>query len=98
MDTMVLGVLAFSALCLAGGCLYYNRPLPGLFISLGAMVFLGLTGRSWFFMLVSSGKETALLGFHRYPAVSVALLVLALLAVSGILFSITMLVRRKYKK
>ena len=98
METMVLCMLAFLALVAAGSCLYCNRPLAGLAACFGAMVFLGLTGRSWFFMLVSSGKETALLGFHRYPAVSVALLVLALLAVSGILFSITMLVRRKYKK
>ena len=95
METLVFGMLAFLALVSAGSCLYYNRPLAGLLTSFGAMVFLWLTGRSWLFMLIDSGKDTAFLGFHRYPAAPVTLLVLAVLSVCGVIRSIVKLACKK---
>ena len=98
METMVLCMLAFLALVAAGSCLYCNRPLAGLAACFGAMVFLWLTGRSWLFMLIDSGKDTAFLGFHRYPAAPVILLVLAVLSVCGMILSIVKLARKKQCK
>ena len=94
MDTMVFGLLTVSALAAAGVCLYHKRPLPGLLFSLGAVGILWLTGRSWFFMLLSSGKDTALLGFQRYPAAPVILLVLTAGAISGVILSIVKLIHK----
>lgn len=97
MATMLFGYLAFTALILCGCCLCCKRPFWGLLCSIGTMVLVYFTGYTWKFMLISSGKDATLLGFHRYPAALVTLVVLTVFAVASMIISVIWMVRRKKK-
>ena len=63
-----------------------------------AVCLTGCTGYQWKRMLAESGKNTALLGFERYPAVPVILGILALSAAGCILAGVIMMVRKRRNK
>jgi len=85
MEAMTLGFFALMLLLCSAGCLHYKRPAFGLFCNVMTIVLTYLTGCSWKAMLIESGKDTALLGFHRYPA---APIFLTLLLISTFVFAI----------
>ena len=98
METMAVGMLAGIALIFSACCVYAKRFLYGLIGSVIAAVLTVQTGYSWKSMLLDSGKDTALLGFDRYPA---ALIILAVLALSAAILaagSIVGIVRRCNRK
>jgi len=88
MNSIAFGVLTAAMLIISGCCLYCKKPILGFLSSIAAMVLTCLTGYSWKLMLTDSGKDTALLGFSRYPAAPVILCILFLLAAAGMILSI----------
>lgn len=65
---------------------------------MATMVLTYLTGCYWREMLISSGKDTTLLGFHRYPASVVILAALMITALVILIVSIIWLVKRNKSK
>ncbi|MBQ6874970.1 MAG: hypothetical protein IJN46_01905 [Lachnospiraceae bacterium] len=80
METMVLGLLALTFLLISICCLCHKKPVWGMICSVAAMVLTCLTGYSWKELLIGSGKDTTLLGLHRYPAAPMILAILLLAA------------------
>ncbi len=90
METMTLGILALTALLVSVCCLYCKKPVLSIACSaLSAALTFG-TGYSWQRMLTESGKDTALLGFNRYPA---ALIILAILLFTSLAVMILSIIR-----
>lgn len=73
MTTMALGL--FSLLCLCGSFygLSFKKVIPSLCGSFCTLILTYLTAREWRTMLIDSGKDTAFLGFSRYPVVPIVL-------------------------
>ena len=73
MTTMALGF--FSLLCLCGSFygLYCKKVIPSLCGSFCTLILTYLTALEWRTMLIDSGKDTAFLGFSRYPVVPIVL-------------------------
>lgn len=80
METMALGMLAVVVLIMSGCCLYYKKPFLGFASSIVTMALTCWAGYSWKLMLISSGKDTTLLGFNRYPAALIILAILSFIA------------------
>ena len=93
METMALGFLALAFLIISIYCLYYKKPVLGIVCSGAVMVLTYLTGCSWKELLMESGKDTALLGFVRYPAVPVILAVLFIAAFILMIVSVVVIAR-----
>lgn len=95
MNTIALGLLAAVVLILSGCCLYCKKPISGFVCSIAALALSIWSGYSWKRLLIDSGKDTALLGFHRYPAAVILLCILLLLAaVSMIVHARAIFVRK----
>ena len=94
METMAFGMLSVISLVISACCLYRKKPFPGLLSSIITMLLTIWTGHCWKATLMASGKDTALLGFARYPAAPVILCILAFLAAAGILVSILWMARK----
>ena len=94
METMALGMFAVILLILSGCCLYCKKPFFGLVSGTAAMALICWTGHSWKLMLMDSGKDTALLGFNRYPAALVILCILSVLAVGSMAVSVILMARK----
>ena len=85
MMTLALAMLAAAACMLSGCCLHYQKPFFGFLCSCAAMVLTCQTGYGWKQMLINSGKDTALLGFRRYPPVVMIMGLLFVLAAAGMI-------------
>lgn len=81
MTAMALGL--FSLLCLCGSFygLYFKKVILSLCGSFCTLILTCLTACEWRTMLIDSGKDTAFLGFSRYPVVPIVLCVLTAAAV-----------------
>ena len=88
METMMFGLFSVTLVISAIGCLGCRKPVSGFICSIAAMVCVCLTGYFWREMLINSGKNPALLGFERYPAALVILVVLFLGALTTLAISI----------
>ena len=88
MKTMALGIIACICLIASVCCLYCKKPVWGFVSSAATILLTFLTGCSWKNLLAVSGKDTALLGFQRYPAVLVILAVLLFAALAAMAVSI----------
>ena len=95
METMALGFAASIFLMISICCLYHKKLVWGIVCSAAAMAVTCLTGYSWKEMLIESGKDTTLLGFHRYPAAPMILITLLLIALILMVLSIMGMVKRK---
>ena len=95
MATILLGWMALMVLILCGCCLFGKKPLWALLCSIGTMVLTYFTAYTWKYLLIVSGKDTTLLGFHRYPTALVLLVVLTVFAIAGMIISIIWMARRK---
>ena len=80
MTAMALGL--FSLLCLCGSFygLYCKKVFPSLCGSFCTLILTYLTALEWRTMLIDSGKDTAFLGFSRYPVVPIVLCALTVAA------------------
>jgi len=97
MEAMALGFLALTFLIISICCLYYKKPILGIVCSGAVMILTYLTGHSWKELLMESGKDTALLGFVRYPAAPVILAVLFIAAFILMILSVVVIARRNKK-
>lgn len=98
METMALGSFAFMTLVISVCCLHYKKSIWGLVSSVTAIILTYLTGRSWRLMLTSSGKDTTLLGFNRYPAALMILSVLLLGAFALMIVSVVGIIKKNKSK
>lgn len=98
METMALGMFAVVVLIMSGCCLYYKKPFLGFASSIVTMALTCWTGYSWKLMLINSGKDTALLGFNRYPAAVIILAILLLTAFILLIVSIIWIARQNKSK
>lgn len=94
METMALGTFTAGMLIVLFCFLYCKKAFLGCVSGMIALYLTGCTGYHWKLMLTESGKDTAFLGFERYPAVPVILGILAFSAAVGIIVSGIMIVRK----
>ena len=97
METMALGMLALIFLIVAVCCLIYRKPLLGFASSIVTIMLTYLTGCSWKELLMNGGKDTALLGFQRYPAAPILLAILLIAAFVVLMVSIAWAARKNRK-
>ena len=98
METIALGLFTLTLLLISICCLYHKKPVWGMVCSVAAVVLAFLTGHSWKEMLTGSGKDSTLLGFHRYPAAPMILAILLLAACILMIVSIIGIVRQNKSK
>ena len=95
---MVLGLLALTLLIGSVCCLFYKKSILSFAGSISAMVLTCLTGYHWREMLIDSGKDTALLGFYRYPAAVIILAIFATATSVTMILSIISIVQQNKSK
>ena len=82
METMALGLLAFTIPITSICCLHYKKPIGAIVCGIAVMVFSCLTAYYWKQILIASGKNVTMLGFNRYPA---AVIILAALMIGALI-------------
>ena len=97
METIALGMLALIFLTVAVCFLIYRKPLLGFASSIVTIILTYLAGCSWKELLLNGGKDTALLGFQRYPAAPVLLAILLTAALAVLMVSIARIARKNRK-
>lgn len=98
MGTLVLAMLSLALLAVSAGCLYYKKSFLGSLGGIAAMALTYVTCCGWVKMLADSGKNTALLGFARYPAAVILLAALMLASLVITIVNIVRMVRRNISK
>ena len=73
----------------------YKKSLLAAAFSLLSLALTGVTAYFFRRLLLSSGKDAALLGFHQSPAVPILLGLLALAALVGLVMALVQLVKLK---
>ena len=71
-----------------------HKSLLALAFSVLSLALTGVTAYFFRQLLLSSGKDAALLGFHQYPAVPILLCLLALAALAGLVLAVLQLVKK----
>ena len=74
--------------------LSYKKSLLAVAFSLLSLALTGVTVYFFRRLLISSGKDAALLGFRQYPAVPIILCLLALAALVGLVLAVRQLVKK----
>ena len=98
MEAMIFGLCLFTCDVNVFLLLSYKK---SLFAALSGLLSLALTGVTAYFfrqLLLSSGKDAALLGFRQYPAVPILLGLLALAALVGLVLAVAQLFRGRKTK
>ena len=98
METMALGLLAVTFLILSGCCLYFKKPLLCVLGNAVAVALTCFAAHSWKLMLFGSGKDPRLLGFRRYPAAPMILVLLLLAALVLVVLSVLSLAKHGRNK
>ena len=73
----------------------YKKTLLAVCFSLLSLALTWITVHFWKLLLISSGKDTALLGFRHSPVVPILLGLLALAALAGLVLSLVQLAKSK---
>ena len=73
----------------------YKKTLLAVCFSLLSLALTWITVHFWKLLLISSGKDTALLGFRHSPVVPILLGLLALAALVGLALSLVQLAKSK---
>lgn len=97
METILFGTLALTLAIISVCCLYYKKAIFSLICSIGSIPVTYFVGYCWREMLIASGKNTALLGFNRYPLVVIILAVLLIVAFVVSIVSIIKIIKRIIK-
>lgn len=95
METMAFGMLSVVVFVAAVCCLCCKKTLWGLIASIASIALTCWTGYCWKLMLISSGKDASLFGFHRYPAALIILCILLFLAIFSTVFSVISMARKR---
>lgn len=98
MEAMLLGALALVLLTVSCYCLYHKKSVFALICGITSITATYLTGYHWREMLKDSGKDTALLGFNRYPLVVIILAALMLVALVIFLVCVVKIVKEATKR
>ena len=98
METLAIGMFAVVVLIVSACFLYCKKPFWSFLSSIVTLALTCWTGYSWNSLLMSSGKDTTLLGFHRYPAALILLAILLLAAFVLMIVSIVGMVRQRRPK
>jgi|GEM_PF-738853 len=96
--TMALGMFSGTVLILSVCFLCLKKPFWSLVCNMAIVVLVCWTGYGWKLMLISSGKDTTLLGFYRYPAALIILAILLLSALILMIVSTSVIVRKRKSK
>ena len=73
----------------------HKKTLLAVLFSLLSLALTWVTVHFWKLLLISSGKDTALLGFRHSPVVPILLGLLALAALAGLVLSLAQLAKNK---
>jgi len=98
MAAMAAYILALILLTISVYCLYCKKAIPGIVCSTAAAVFTYFCGYFWKELLKVSGKDTALLGFNRYPAAVILIAVLGAAAAIVFTAGVIMIIKKSKKK
>ena len=82
---------------LAVTALVGKKPILSMILSAADLVFAFLSGYNWRLALVDSGKDPAWLGFQRYPASLILLLLLAAAGLACLLGSAILMGKQKQR-
>lgn len=94
MNTITVGIIGLTVLIGSVYCLYQKKLVLSFLCSVGTLVLTYMTALSWRMLLLSSGKDTAFLGFHRYPAALLLLSTMLLAAFAVTIVSLVWMIRQ----
>ena len=94
MEAMVFGLCLFTSDLISLFLVMQKRMKLSLIFELLSLVLTGVVLFFWRQMLIQSGKDAALLGFHAYPAVLIIVGILALAALVCLVLALLGLGRR----
>jgi len=94
-ETIIFGMLALMTAITAIRCLRSKPPIISLLLGVGTILFVCLSGYNWRLALIDSGKNTAWLGFSRYPFALIILVALSAVALISIVMSASSILKRK---
>ena len=95
MEAMIFGFCLLTCDVNIFLLLSYKKSLLAVCFSLLSLALTWITVHFWKLLLISSGKDTALLGFHHSPLVPILLGLLALAALVGLALSLVQLAKSK---
>ena len=95
MEAMLFGFCLFTSDMIAILLLVQKRSKLSLPFGVLSLVLTGVTLAFWRRLLIQSGKDAALLGFHAYPAVLIIVGILALAALVCLVLALIRLFLRK---
>ena len=98
MEAMIFGLCLITSDINIILLLSNRKSLLAVAFSLLSLALTGVTAYFFRRLLLSSGKDAALLGFHQYPAVPILLCLLTLAALAGLVLAIIQLVKKDGKK
>ena len=90
-ETIIFGMSA-AFICAYTLCFIKKKPLLRAFWGVVTMVFITLSAYNWRLALIDSGKDPAWLGFERYPAS----LILVVIVFAGGLYLVVSGLKQKY--
>ena len=94
MNTITVGIIGLTVLIGSVYCLYQKKLVLSFLCNVGTLVLTYMTALSWRMLLLSSGKDTAFLGFHRYPAALLLLSTMLLAAFAVTIVSLVWMIRQ----
>ncbi len=94
---MLIYCITLTFFCLVAAVAYImdKKAIKGLIFSVAAFLCSIPLLPAWYYALLTSGKDTAWLGFERYPFVAVGLFAFTVVAVCCIVKNILLLKKRK---
>ena len=94
MEAMASGLFALTFVILSWCCLSIKRNIWAIICGITALPLIYIAGHYWREMLAVSGKDTALLGFYRYPAAPIILILLLIFALLSMIIGIFLIAKR----
>ncbi len=95
MEAMIFGFCLFTSDVNLFLLLSYKKSVLAAGFGLLSLALTGVTAFFWHKLLLASGRDTALLGFHHSPLVPILLGLLALAALAGIVLAVLQMVKKK---
>ena len=97
MEAMIFGFCLVTCDVNVFLLLSYRKSLLAAAFSLLSLALTGVTVYFFRQLLISSGKDVSLLGFHEYPVIPILLCLLALAALAGLVLAVVQLLKKDGK-
>ena len=97
MEAMIFGLCLLTSDVNIFLLLSYHKSLLALAFSVLSLALAGVTAHFFRQLLLSSGKDAALLGFPQAPVVPILLCLLTLAALAGLVLALVQLVKKDGK-